>query len=92
VFQVLAFARLPQAFRGLVMGWVQRRGRRYYYRSRWVNGRDVKEYVGTGEAAELAAKLDAKATEAGALQVNIAHEQVNVMNAPEVEESHAKQD
>ena len=43
------------------MGWVVRKGRRYYYRSRWVNGRDRKEYVGAGEVGEVAAKLDAAA-------------------------------
>ena len=38
------------------MGWD--RGR-YYTRSRKVNGRVVREYVGTGEVAALAAELDA---------------------------------
>jgi hypothetical protein len=38
------------------MGWD--RGR-YYTRSRKVNGRVVREYVGTGRLAELAAELDA---------------------------------
>jgi hypothetical protein len=38
------------------MGWD--RGR-YYTRSRKVNGRVVRQYVGTGEAAEQAARLDA---------------------------------
>ena len=37
------------------MGWE----RGYYSRSRKVNGRMVKEYVGTGRVAELAAQLDA---------------------------------
>jgi hypothetical protein len=38
------------------MGW--ERGR-YYTRSRKVNGRVVREYVGTGDVAEQAAMIDA---------------------------------
>jgi hypothetical protein len=37
------------------MGWE----RGYYYRVRKVNGRVVREYVGTGRVAHLAAHLDA---------------------------------
>jgi hypothetical protein len=38
------------------MGW--ERGR-YYTRSRKVNGRVIREYVGSGDLAELAAEMDA---------------------------------
>jgi hypothetical protein len=37
------------------MGWE----RGYYYRARKVNGRVVREYVGSGYVAELSAQMDA---------------------------------
>lgn len=43
------------------MSWETRGGKRYYYRSKSVNGRTVKEYVGSGPKAEEAARLDAEA-------------------------------
>jgi hypothetical protein len=40
--------------------WERReRGGRYYTRSRKVNGRVVREYVGTGPLAEFVAQMDA---------------------------------
>ena len=39
------------------MAWEQRGGRLYYYQSRRVNGRVVKEYVGAGPGAELQANV-----------------------------------
>ncbi len=45
------------------MAWETRRGRRYYYRARKEDGRVVKEYVGTGPSAEIAALQDRSARE-----------------------------
>lgn len=51
------------------MGWeTHGKGRRYYTRTRRVNGRVVREYVGGGEKGAAAAKADAdrRAREAAA--------------------------
>ncbi len=40
------------------MGWETRSGRRYYYRARKVDGRVVKDYMGAGPRAEIAALQD----------------------------------
>ena len=41
------------------MSWQQRGEKRYYYRNVWQDGRSVRTYLGTGDAAELAAAADA---------------------------------
>jgi hypothetical protein len=41
------------------MAWEERGSHRYYYRSRRVDGRVVKEYVGNGELADSIAALEA---------------------------------
>lgn len=43
------------------MSWEARGGQRYYFRALRRGGRTVKEYYGTGPAAELAARQDARA-------------------------------
>jgi hypothetical protein len=48
------------------MAWEHRRNGTYYYRAYKVNGRVVKEYVGTGPLAEIAAERDALARAARA--------------------------
>lgn len=45
------------------MAWVARRGRKYYYRSRKVGKKVVKQYLGGGLAAEIAARQDAEVRE-----------------------------
>jgi hypothetical protein len=40
------------------VAWEERGGGRYYYRTHWVNGRPVKEYVGGGLAGRLASEAD----------------------------------
>lgn len=46
------------------MGWEERGGRLYYYRSRRVGGRVVKEYVGSGPDAELIVDVEEEARRA----------------------------
>lgn len=41
------------------MSWEQRGDKRYFYRNTWHDGRSVRTYFGTGEAAELAATAEA---------------------------------
>jgi hypothetical protein len=42
-----------------MMGWEQRRGRLYYYRSTREDGRVRKQYLGSGPSATMFANLDA---------------------------------
>lgn len=42
------------------MAWERRNNRLFFYRSRYVNGRTVKEYVGCGPEAERVAREDAE--------------------------------
>jgi hypothetical protein len=42
------------------MSWERRKNRTYYYRWRRENGRRVRQYVGSGEDAEIAARMDAQ--------------------------------
>ena len=42
------------------MAWERRGAATYYYRSRRVDGRVVKQYLGAGRAGELAAQQDAQ--------------------------------
>lgn len=42
------------------MGWDRKGNRFYYSRSKKVGGRVIREYIGTGPLAQLAAKLDAE--------------------------------
>jgi hypothetical protein len=60
------------------MGWD--RGR-YYTRSRKVNGRVVREYIGTGPAAELAARMDALERESRRLKAQETRRQQDDLDA-----------
>ena len=43
------------------MAWESRNGRRYYYRTKRVDGRVIKVYLGSGKAAQQAAAEDTAA-------------------------------
>ncbi len=53
------------------MSWETRGDQRYYYRARKAGGRVVKEYVGAGPNAEIAALQDTLAREARAVTTRV---------------------
>jgi hypothetical protein len=74
------------------VAWEERGGGRYYYRTRWVNGRPVKEYVGGGLAGRLASeadRIDRERREARALEEKREREKLEALAAPVLELSEA---
>jgi len=74
------------------VAWEERGGGRYYYRTHWVNGRPVKEYVGGGLAGRLASesdRIDRERREARALEERWEREKLEALAAPVLELSEA---
>jgi hypothetical protein len=57
------------------MAWERRRNGTYYYRTLKEQGRVIKEYVGTGPVAEVAAERDAVVRAARAEAVTQLHQE-----------------
>jgi hypothetical protein len=59
--------------------------RGYYYRSRKVDGQVIREYIGTGQLAELVAQMDAlecEAREAGRARRRAQKAELEALDAP----------
>ncbi|MCW5853453.1 MAG: hypothetical protein KIT87_25525 [Anaerolineae bacterium] len=63
------------------MGWETRQGHQYYYRARKVNGRVIRDYLGAGPAAQLAADQDAEAHQRRQAQRQADHEERQRLDA-----------
>jgi len=63
------------------MGWE----RGYYYRVRKVNGRVVREYLGTGEVATLVAQMDALEREQRRLEALEKRQEIDELKALDAE-------
>jgi hypothetical protein len=64
------------------MAWeIRKNGRRCYYRSKKVNGRVFRQYIGSGPAAELIAELDARRRKVRELEAEQRRQELACLNA-----------